>query len=94
MGLKAVSFVRTLDDLSLVLSQRFGRQREVHDDEERPDGKVERRHEDVAEEDPVQVRVGAQVCDDRVPLPMQQCHDGDGGEERKGYVLEHDHDGV
>ena len=76
-------------NLSLEFSQRFGRQREVHDSEERPDGKVERSHEDVAEKDPVRVRVRSQVRDYPVPLPMQQSHHGDGGEKREGNVLEH-----
>ena len=79
---------RTLH-LSLVLSQRLWRQREVHDGEEGPDDKVERRDQGKAEKHSVRVRVGAQVCDDGVPCRLQQSHHGDGGEEGEGYVLEH-----
>ena len=75
--------------LSLVLSQRLWRQREVHDGEEGPDDKVERCDQEEAEEHPVNVRVGAQACDDGFPCRSQQSHHGDGGEEGEGYVLEH-----
>lgn len=79
---------RTLH-LSLVLSQRLWRQREVHDGEEGPDDKVDRRDQGKAEEHPVRVGVGAQACDDGVPTHVQQSRHGDGREEGEGDVLEH-----